>query len=60
MKTHGRAPSDYAAMGYELMLILGKSAEEKWCVFSGSDGKSTCSWFPTEGVNYQTKQKQLA
>jgi hypothetical protein len=53
MKIHGKVPSDYAAMGYELMLILGNQLKKNGVYFQDALTKAPVSGFLTEGVNYQ-------
>jgi ABC-type branched-subunit amino acid transport system substrate-binding protein len=53
LKIHGKVPSDYAAMGYELMLILGNQLKKNGVYFQDALAKGPVSGFLTEGVNYQ-------
>lgn len=54
IRTHGRAPSNYAAVGYELMLFLGSQLKKHGVYFQ--DGLSKDGVIPghlTEGYDYQ-------
>ena len=54
VKTHGRAPSTYAGIGYELILFLGNQLKKHGVYFQ--DGLSKAGLVPgylTEGYNYQ-------
>jgi hypothetical protein len=54
IKTHGRAPSTYAGVGYELMLFLGNQLKKHGVYFQ--DGLSKDGVIPghlTEGYDYQ-------
>ena len=53
IRTHGKPPSDYAAMGYELMLILGNQMKKNGVYFQEAMAKAPVNGFLTEGVNYQ-------
>lgn len=53
IKTHGRVPSDYAALGYELMLILGNQLKKNGVYFQDVLAKGPVPGFLTDGVNYQ-------
>ncbi|HYI78411.1 MAG TPA: hypothetical protein VEW65_12390, partial [Chryseolinea sp.] len=53
ISTHGKPPSDYAAMGYELMLILGNQLKKNGVYFQEAMAKGPVNGFLTEGVNYQ-------
>ncbi len=53
IRTHGKPPSDYAAMGYELMLILGNQLKKNGVYFQEAMAKAPVNGFLTEGVNYQ-------
>jgi tetratricopeptide (TPR) repeat protein len=53
IRTHGRIPSDYAAMGYELMLIVGNQLKKNGVYFQEALAKAPIPGFLTEGVNYQ-------
>ncbi len=53
MRTHGRVPSDYAAMGYELVLILGNQLKKNGVYFQEALLKAPIPGFLSEGVNYQ-------
>lgn len=53
VKTYGRVPSNYAAIGYELMLILGNQLKKNGVYFQEALSKGTVPGFLTEGVNYQ-------
>lgn len=53
IRTHGRVPSEYAAMGYELMLILGNQLKKNGVYFQEALAKGPVPGFITEGVNYQ-------
>jgi hypothetical protein len=54
IKTHGRAPSSFASIGYELMFFLGNQLKKNGVYFQ--DGLSKAGIIPgylTEGYNYQ-------
>jgi tetratricopeptide (TPR) repeat protein len=53
IRIHGKPPSDYAAMGYELMMILGNQLKKNGVYFQGAMAKAPVNGFLTEGVNYQ-------
>ncbi len=53
IKTHGRVPSTYASMGFELMLILGNQLKKNGVYFQEALSKSPIPGYLTEGVNYQ-------
>jgi tetratricopeptide (TPR) repeat protein len=53
IRTHGRPASDYAAMGYELMMILGNQLKKNGVYFQEAMAKAPVNGFLTEGVNYQ-------
>jgi ABC-type branched-subunit amino acid transport system substrate-binding protein len=53
IRTHGKPPSDYAAMGYELMLILGNQLKKNGVYFQEAMAKAPVNGYLTEGVNYQ-------
>ena len=53
IRTHGKTPSDYAAMGYELILILGNQLKKNGVYFQEAMAKAPVPGFLTEGVNYQ-------
>ena len=53
MRIHGKPASDYAAMGYELMMILGNQLKKNGVYFQGAMAKAPVNGFLTEGVNYQ-------
>lgn len=53
IRTHGRVPSDYAAMGYELMLIVGNQLKKNGVYFQEAIVKGPVPGFITEGVDYQ-------
>ncbi len=53
VKTHGRVPSDYASMGYELMLILGNQLKKNGVYFQEAMAKGPVAGYLTEGVSYQ-------
>jgi hypothetical protein len=53
VKTHGRVPSEYAAMGYELMMILGHQLKKNGVYFQDALSKGPVGGFLTEGVNFQ-------
>ena len=53
IRTHGKPPSDYAAMGYELMLILGNQLKKNGVYFQEAMAKGPVAGYLTEGVNYQ-------
>lgn len=53
VRTHGRVPSEYAAMGYELMMILGHQLKKNGVYFQDALSKGPVPGFLTEGVNYQ-------
>ncbi len=55
VKTHGRAPSGYASIGYELILFLGNQLKKNGVYFQDALTKS--GFIPgslTEGYNYQS------
>jgi hypothetical protein len=53
LKLHGRAPSSYSYMGYELMLLLGNQLKKNGVYFQEALAKGPVPGFLTEGVNYQ-------
>jgi hypothetical protein len=53
IKTHGKPPSGYAAMGYELMLILGNQLKKNGVYFQDAMAKGPVPGYLTEGLNYQ-------
>lgn len=53
IRAHGRVPSEYAAMGYELMLIVGNLLKKNGVYFQEALAKGPVPGFITEGVNYQ-------
>jgi tetratricopeptide (TPR) repeat protein len=53
VKMHGKVPSDYAAIGYELMLILGNQLKKNGVYFQEVLSKAPVPGYLTEGVNYQ-------
>jgi hypothetical protein len=53
VKTHGRVPSDYASIGYEMMLILGNQLKKNGVYFQEALAKGPVPGYLTEGVNYQ-------
>jgi TolA-binding protein len=53
LKVHGRAPSNYSSMGYELMLILGSQLKKNGVYFQETLAKGPVPGFLTEGVSYQ-------
>ena len=53
IRTHGRIPSEYAAMGYELTLIVGNQLKKNGVYFQEALSKAPLPGFLTEGVNYQ-------
>lgn len=53
LKLHGRAPSSYSYMGYELMLLLGNQLKKNGVYFQEALAKGPVPGFMTEGVNYQ-------
>ncbi len=59
IRTHGKSPSDYAAMGYELMLILGNQLKKNGVYFQEAMAKAPVNGFLTEGVNYQQSRSNV-
>ena len=53
IKMHGKPPSGYAAMGYELMLILGNQLKKNGVYFQDAMAKGPVPGYLTEGLNYQ-------
>lgn len=53
VKTHGRVPSDYATVGYELMLILGNQLKKNGVYFQEAFAKAPIPGYLTEGVDYR-------
>lgn len=54
LKTHGRAPSDYAEIGYELMLFLGYQLKQHGVYFQEGMSKSgVIPGYISEGFDYQ-------
>lgn len=53
VRIHGRVPSDYAAIGYELMMIAGNQLKKNGVYFQEALAKAPVQGFLTEGVNYQ-------
>jgi hypothetical protein len=53
VKTHGKVPSDFASVGYELMLILGNQLKKNGVYFQEALSKAPVAGYLTEGVNYQ-------
>jgi hypothetical protein len=59
VKTHGRVPSDYASMGYEMMLIVGNQLKKNGVYFQEALSKGPLPGFLTEGVNYQQSRSNM-
>ena len=59
VRTHGKPPSDYAAMGYELMMILGNQLKKNGVYFQEAMAKAPVNGFLTEGVNYQQSRSNV-
>jgi len=54
LKIHGRVPSNYASMGYELMLFLGRQLKQHGVYFQdGLTKEGIVPGFLTEGFDYQ-------
>jgi hypothetical protein len=53
VNTHGRVPSDYAALGFELMLIVGNQLKKNGVYFQNAFAKGPVPGYLTEGVNFQ-------
>ena len=54
VRTHGRAPSNYAGIGYELMLFLGNQLKKHGVYFQeGLSRDGLVPGYLTEGYNYQ-------
>lgn len=53
MRKHGRVPTNYASMGYELMLLLGNQLKKNGVYFQEAFAKGPIPGYLTEGVNYQ-------
>ena len=59
VRTHGRVPSDYAMMGYELMLILGNQLKKNGVYFQDALAKGPVPGYLTEGVNFQQSRSNM-
>ena len=53
MKTHGRVPSNYVSMGYELMMLAGNLLKKNGVYFQDALAKGPIPGYLTEGVSYQ-------
>ncbi len=53
MKTHGRVPSNYVSLGYELMLLAGNLLKKNGVYFQEALAKGPIPGYLTEGVSYQ-------
>jgi tetratricopeptide (TPR) repeat protein len=53
LRTHGQFPSEYAKLGYELMLFLGNSLHEHGVYFQEAFSTTTLRGYLYEGHNYQ-------
>jgi ABC-type branched-subunit amino acid transport system substrate-binding protein len=55
IRKHGRTPSSFSSMGYELMLFLGNQLKKNGVYFQEGLSKSgTLPGYLSEGYNYQT------
>lgn len=53
LRTHGQIPSEYAKLGYELMLFLGNALNEHGVYFQEAFSKGTMPGYLYQGHNYQ-------
>src|SRR5690606_33539828 len=53
LRTHGRAPSGYAALGYEVMLFLGNSLSKNGVYFQEAFAKGRQPGYLYQGYDYQ-------
>src|SRR5690606_18956661 len=53
LRTHGRAPSGYAALGYEVMLFLGNSLNKNGVYFQEAFAKGRQPGYLYQGYDYQ-------
>jgi hypothetical protein len=53
MKMHGRVPTNYVSMGYELMLLAGNLLKKNGVYFQEELSKGPIAGYLTEGVSYQ-------
>lgn len=59
VRTHGRVPSDYASIGYEMMLIVGNQLKKNGVYFQEAMAKGPVPGYLTEGVSYQQSRSNV-